>query len=50
MSFSSSEEDCYAMQKLTQGVLEEEMDIALEGNIECGEIKPNDFVIVKISC
>lgn len=50
ISFPSSDEDCDAsMQQLIQGVLDEEMEIAFEATIECGEIKPNDYILVKIS-
>jgi transposase-like protein len=46
---SDEEEDDMSMEGLIQGVLEEEMNIALQDNIECVEIKKDDYVLVKLA-
>lgn len=45
----SDEDDDMTMQGLTSDMMIEEMDIALENDIECGDIKEEDFVLVKLA-
>lgn len=50
MTLLSDEEDYdMSMEELLQGVLGDEMDIALQDNIECVEIKVDDYVLVKLA-